>query len=133
MADENQQQEQHQRGEESGAEHGGGTSTAMKAATAVAATGVAAFAARKALSGRGSSNEHSSNGGTPSSRRSDFGSALNNVLSGGWEAARDALVPAAEDAAEAAGEYLAQNGPEVIRERIVPRFIDSFNEARGGS
>ena len=30
-------------------------------------------------------------------------------------------------------EYLAQNGPEVIRERIVPRFIDSFNEARGGS
>ena len=132
MADENQQQEQ-QQSEGSAAEQGGGTSTAVKAAAAAAATGVAALAARKALSGRGSSNGHSSNGGSPSSRKSDIGSALNNVLSGGWEAARDALVPAAEDAAGAAGEYLAHNGPDVIRERIVPRFIESFNEARGES
>jgi hypothetical protein len=132
MADENQQQEQ-QQSEGSAAEQGGGTSTAVKAAAAAAATGVAALAARKALSGRGSSNGHSSNGGSPSSRKSDIGSALNNVLSGGWEAARDALVPAAEDAAGAAGEYLAHNGPDVIRERIVPRFIDSFNQARGES
>ena len=132
MADENQQQEQ-QQSEGSAAEQGGGTSTAVKAAAAAAATGVAALAARKALSGRGSSNGHSSNGGSPSSRKSDIGSALNNVLSGGWEAARDALVPAAEDAAGAAGEYLAHNGPDIIRERIVPRFIDSFNQARGES
>ena len=132
MADENEQQEQ-QQVEDGGAEQGGGTSTAVKAATAAAATGVAAFAAKKALSRRGGSNGHSSNGGSPSSRKSDFGSALNNVLSGGWEAARDALVPAAEDAAGAAGEYLAHNGPDVIRERIVPRFIESFNDARGES
>ena len=129
-----QEQEQEQQGEGSGAEQGGagGASTAVKAAAAAAATGVAAFAAKKALSGRGDSNGHSSNGGSPSSRRGDIGSALNNVLSGGWEAARDALLPAAEDAAGAAGEYLAQNGPDLIRERIVPRFIESFNDARGG-
>jgi hypothetical protein len=58
---------------------------------------------------------------------------LSSVLSGGWEAARDALLPAAEDAAGAAGEWIAQQGPEVLRERIVPRFVESFNDARGGS
>jgi hypothetical protein len=46
--------------------------------------------------------------------------------------ARDALIPAAEDAAAAAGEYLASNGPEIVRERIIPRFIESFNEAQAG-
>ena len=61
------------------------------------------------------------------------GSILSSVLAGGWEAARDALLPAAEDAAGAAGEYVAQHGPDVLRDRIVPRFVDSFNEARGGS
>jgi len=58
---------------------------------------------------------------------------LSSALSGGWDAARDALLPAAEDAAGAAGEWVAQNAPEIIRERIVPRFIESFNEAGGGS
>ena len=58
---------------------------------------------------------------------------LSSALSGGWDAARDALLPAAEDAAAAAGEYVADHGPDVLRDRIVPRFIDSFNEARGGS
>jgi hypothetical protein len=58
---------------------------------------------------------------------------LSSVLSGGWEAARDALLPAAEDAAGAAAEWIAQQGPEVLRERIVPRFVESFNDARGGS
>ena len=104
----------------------------MKAAAAVAATSVAALGAKKAFSSRGSSNGQSSNGGE-SSRKGDVGSMLNSALSGGWEAARDALVPAAEDAAGAAGEYLARNGPEFVRDRIVPRFIESFNEASGGS
>jgi hypothetical protein len=135
MADEKQQEQQHD--EQSGAEQGGGgTSTAVKAAAAAAATGVAAIAARKALSnrgGEGSNVRSSSNGGSPSSRKGDLSSTLNHVLSGGWEAARDALVPAAEDAAGAAGEWVAQNGPEVVRERIVPKFIDSFNDARGES
>ncbi len=126
MADENQQEQQEEQG-------GGGTSTAMKAAAAVAATSVAAFGAKKALSHRGGDNGQSSNGSSGSSRKGDMGEMFNSVVSGGWEAARDALVPAAEDAAGAAGEWLAENAPEVVRERIVPRFIDSFNEKSGGN
>ena len=38
-----------------------------------------------------------------------------------------------EDAASSAGEYLAQNGPEIVRETIVPRFIDGFERGRGSS
>lgn len=131
MADDNQEQQDQQ--EESGSQSGGagGSGTAVKAAAAAAATGVAALAAKKALSGRSGSNGNSGNGGSPEGKGE--GSVLNSVLSGGWEAARDALLPAAEDAAGAAGEYVAQHGPEILRERIVPRFVDSFNEARGGS
>jgi hypothetical protein len=131
MADENQEQ-QYDEGEQQQSAGGGGASTAAKAAAAAAATGFAAIAAKRALSHRGDSNGQSRDGGS-SSRREDVGSMLSSALSGGWDAARDALLPAAEDAAGAAGEYLAQNGPEFVRDRIVPRFIDSFNEARGGS
>jgi len=126
MADENQ--EQQEQGSESTSS---GSGTAVKAAAAAAATGVAALAAKKALSNRGGgSNGNSSNGSSES--KGDGDSVLSSVLSGGWEAARDALLPAVEDAAAAAGEYVAQNGPEILRDRIVPRFVDSFNEARGG-
>ena len=127
MADDNQRDQQDQQEEQ-----GRGASTAVKAAAAVAATGAAAYGAKKALSHRGGDNDHSSNGSS-SSRKGDMGEMLNSVLTGGWEAARDALVPAAEDAAGAAGEYLAKNGPEFVREKVVPRFIESFNEASGGS
>src|SRR5919204_1756721 len=121
-------EETHEHQEEQSHEgEGGGASTAVKAAAAVAATSVAAFGAKKALSHRGNSSGESRNGG--SSRRGDTVSMLSSALSGGWEAARDAIVPAAEDAAGAAGEWLAENGPDVIRERIVPRFIESFNKA----
>ena len=105
----------------------------MKTAAAVAATSAAAYGAKKALSNRGDSNGQSSNGGSSSSQKGDMSSMLNSALAGGWEAARDALIPAAEDAAGAAGEWLANNGPDFVTERIVPRFIESFNEASGGS
>lgn len=131
MADENEERnEQHEQGGASQSS-GGGATTAVKAAAAAAATGVAAFATKKALSGRGNSNGRSSNG-SPSQSKGE-GSVLSSVLAGGWDAARDAILPAAEDAAGAAGEYVAQHGPEILRDRIVPRFVDSFNEARGGT
>jgi len=110
---------------------GGSSGTAVKAAAAAAATGVAALAARKALSGRGHSNGQSENGGSGSSGGSE--SIFSSMVSGGWDAARDSLLPVAEDAAGAAGEFLATKAPDVIRERIVPRFISSFNEASGDS
>jgi len=129
MATEENQQETQQEEQGGG---GGGKGTAVKAAAAAAATSVAAVAAKKALSHRGSSNGQSRNGGSGSgSGFGEAGTVLNSVLSSGWEAARDALIPAAEDAAGAAGEYLAKNGPDFVSERIIPRFIDSFNEARG--
>jgi hypothetical protein len=131
MAEENQQEESQAEGQ--AMEGGGATGTAVKAAAAAAATGVAALAAKKALSSRGGSNGQSSNGSSAGDKEDEGPSMLNSVLSGGWEAARDALMPAAEDAAGAAGEYVAQNGPDFLRDRIVPRFIESFNEARGDS
>ena len=118
MADEQQREQESQQDEQGG---GVGTGTAVKAAAAAAVTSVAAVAAKKALSHRGGSK----------SGLGDAGSVLSSVLSSGWDAARDALVPAAEDAAGAAGDYLAKNGPDFVRDRIIPKFIDSFNEARG--
>jgi len=129
MAEDNEKQQDQQ--DEKQSSGGGGGSTAVKAAAAAAATSVAAIAAKKALSHRGSSNGQSSNGDSGS--KGDMSSMFSSALSGGWDAARDALVPAAEDAAGAAGEWLAENAPDIVRERIVPRFIESFNEASGGS
>lgn len=106
---------------------GGGSSTtrtAVKAAAAAAATGAAAVAAKKALSSR----SNGSSNGESDSKKSG-GSLMTSIASGSWEAAQDAIVPLAADAAAAAGKYLAQSGPDVVKEEIVPRFIDAFNEA----
>ena len=132
MADDNQEQQQDQEQEQTGSQgSGAATGTAVKAVAAAAATGAAALAAKKVMSGRGNGS-NGSNGNRSSSKSQEGDSLMSSVLSGGWEAARDALLPAAEDAAGAAGEYVAQHGPEILRDRIVPRFVDSFNEARGG-
>lgn len=109
----------------------GGGSGLKAAAAAAAAAGAAALIARKALSGDGSSNGHrSQNGGGKDSSRQG-GGMFGSIASGGFDAARDALGPAAEDAAAAVGKFVAENAPEIVRDRIVPRFIESFNEARG--
>jgi hypothetical protein len=126
-----EQDQDEQTNEETEGQGGGNRATAMKAAAAAAATGVAAVAAKKAFSGRGHGDRNSGkDGGSP--EKGEGESLLSSMLSGGWEAARDSLLPMAEDAAAAAGEFLAENGPDVVRERIVPRFIQSFNEAGGG-
>ena len=108
---------------------GSGAKTAVKAAAAAAATGAAAVAVRKALSSNEKS--HASRNGDDG-HASSGGSFLTSIASGGWDAARDALVPLAEDAAGAAGTYLAKNGPEFVRETVVPRFIKAFNDAQEG-
>jgi hypothetical protein len=111
---------------ESGSAGGGNaTRTAVKAAAAAAATGAAAVAAKKVLSSRSNG---STNGGSGSKKSG--GSLVTSIASGSWDAAQDAIVPLAADAAAAAGKYLAQSGPDVVKEEIVPRFIDAFNEAR---
>ncbi len=115
--------------------NGGGMPTAVKAAVAAAATGAAALAVTKALSGsQGQSKGGESSEGTPSGSnrgsKSSSGSLVTAIASGSWDAAQDALVPLAEEAASAAGTFVATSGPEILRDTIVPNFIDSFNQAR---
>ena len=116
----------------------GGTQESGSALKSVAAAAIAAavagMIARKLSTdgetSAGSSGGRAQNGGSQGGRTANpmFGS----IASGGLDAARDALVPAAEDAAGAMGAFVATNAPEIVRDRIVPRFIQSFNEARGG-
>jgi hypothetical protein len=119
---------------------GGARNTALKAAAAAAATGAATFAVRKLLShdGDGSDGDDLSeadgstregSGKRGSKRGSRNTSVLSSAASSAWDAASDMVIPVAEDAAEAAGKYLAEHGPDVVRERIVPRFIEAFNQA----
>jgi hypothetical protein len=106
--------------------------TALKAAAAAAATGAATYAVRRALSHE--DDDRSENGGNGKSNGSQRGSGPQSILasaaSTSWDAASDVLIPFAEDAAEAAGKYLATHGPEILRDRIVPKFIEAFNDAK---
>jgi hypothetical protein len=108
---------------------GGNRNTALAAAAAAAAGGAATFAVKRALSHDGKS--HSRNGSSNgNSRRSGAQTILASAASSSWDAAADVLIPMAEDAAESAGKYLAEHGPDIVRERIVPRFIEAFNDAK---
>jgi len=127
--------EQNTEEEETTESSGGGSSaggTALKAIAAAAAAGAAAVVAKKAFSGGGSSNGAAHRNGKSGGENGSKSGTLNTIAASGWDAARDAVLPAVEEAAGAAGTYLAENGPEVVRERILPRFVESFNEARGG-
>jgi hypothetical protein len=130
---ENQTQDQEKTESSKESSGGGGARTAVKAAAAAAATGAAAVAVRKVLSssdGKSHGRSSSRNGHGADKSEGGAGSFLTSIASGGWDAARDALVPLAADAAGAAGTYLGKNGPEFVREQIVPRFISAFDEAR---
>jgi hypothetical protein len=45
------------------------------------------------------------------------------------ESASDSILPLAEAAAEEAGRWAAKNSPALVRERLLPRFIDAFEAA----
>ena len=130
MAEETQQQETTEQATGNG-QSNGGHKTAVRAAAIAAATGATAFAAKKAFSGR----EQSGGGGESGQRRSDSGgeSMMGEMLTSGWHAAKDSLVPFAEDAASAAGEWVARSGPELLSETLVPRFIRGFEKAKSSS
>ena len=127
---ESEQQETEQSGENG--QSNGGHKTAVRAAAIAAATGATAFAAKKALSGR----DEQADDDEGKARRQSSGaddSMLAAMLVSGWHAAKDSLLPFAEDAAGAAGEWVAREAPDYVSEKIVPRFIRSFEDARGGS
>jgi hypothetical protein len=109
----------------------GSGNTALKAAAAAAATTAATYAVRRALA-----NDHgedrSQDGGSSNGSRSKKGGSsgiLASAAATSWDAAADVLLPMADEAAEAAGKYVATHGPEILRERIVPKFIEAFNDA----
>ena len=132
MATETEQQDQETaQGESNGGN--GGHKTAVRAAAIAAATGATAFAAKKALSGRDQSEGEE---GSKKNRKSGGGqdeTMVGAMIASGWHAAKDSLVPFAEDAAGAAGEWVAREGPELLSETIVPRFIRGFEKARRAS
>jgi hypothetical protein len=105
--------------------------TALKAAAAAATATAATYAVRKALAHEHSGNGDSSNGVSKGGKRSGGGSSiLASAAATSWSAASDVLLPLADDAAEAAGKYVATHGPEVLRDRVVPKFIEAFNDAK---
>jgi hypothetical protein len=115
---------------------GSASRTALKAAAAAAATGAATYAMRKALSheseGRERQDEDDDGGRdsrSTSKRKTGAGSIVSSAASSAWDSASEVVLPMAEDAVAAAGKYLAERAPDVVRERLVPRFIESFNEA----
>jgi hypothetical protein len=119
-----------------------GARTALVAAAAAAATGAAAIAARKAVSHDDSNDSDDDDDGgdgesmvsklRPSGKskgKRDTSSVLSSAASSAWDSAQGVILPIAEDAVAAAGKYLAEEAPDIVRERLVPRFIEAFNDA----
>ena len=107
---------------------------ALATAAVAAAAGVGAYALRKALtSGSATSLVPGRNGqgyGEDDDDEGDGGSrGGSSLLSTVLDSASSSLLPLAEATAEAAGKWTAENAPDVVRDRIVPRFIESFNDA----
>ena len=116
-------------------ESNGGHRTAVRAAAIAAATGATAFAAKKAFSNRGEQSQGEGEQRPKKQRRmpSKDDSAVGAMIASGWDAAKDSLLPFAEDAAESGGEWVAKNSPEIVSDTIVPRFIRGFEKARKGA
>lgn len=112
--------------EETNGSNGGGARTAVRAAAIAAVSGATALAAKKAFIDRGSSEEKQER----SERKQGNDDVLSSMFSSAWDSARDSLVPMLQDAASSAGEYVARNSPELVRETIVPKFIAGFERGR---
>jgi hypothetical protein len=139
-----EQLEQDSTSEEQDAQNGsgdGGHGALKTAAAASVAAGVSYLVAKKALDSRGGGDSESPGGESGGERKADSGgngspgktaplrSAV-DVLT--WDRAQEMLLPMAEKAAGAAGNFVAREAPQLVSERLVPRFIEAFNKARKG-
>ena len=52
-----------------------------------------------------------------------------SIAASAWNAASGSLLPFAEEAATTAGKVAAEKAPAVIRDELIPRFIEAFEEA----
>lgn len=64
------------------------------------------------------------------SRLKPGGAHHDSILESAWEAASEQLLPVAQDAAEALGETVAKKVPDLVRDGLMPRFIEGFQKAR---
>lgn len=116
--------------------NGNARKAALTAAAIAAASGATAFAAKKALSSStGSSSRQSGSAGGDETEDGEWSgddrsAVMSSMLVSGWHAAKDSLLPVAEEAASAAGEYVARHSPDIVRDTIVPKFISGFESAR---
>jgi hypothetical protein len=101
--------------------------SALTTAAVAAAAGAAVYGLRKAFAHDGgrSHDDDREDDGDDEKRGSRGGSLLDTV----WGSASGSLLPIAEEAADAAGKWVAENSPELLRDRILPRFIESFQDA----
>ena len=111
----------------------------MTAAVAAAA-GIAAYGLRKAPSSGGSNGvahksarnrdedeeyEDDANDGNGDDGGSSRGESMLQTVGLGLRS----LMPLVEEAADAAGKWTAKNAPDIVRDQLVPRFIEAFNDA----
>ena len=105
-----------------------------KAAAIAAASGATAYAARKVFESRSSGESNGSEKSQKSGAAAGgSGALIGAAVTSGWDVAKDSLLPVVEDAATRAGSFLAERAPEVVRDVVVPRFIEGFEGARGRS
>jgi hypothetical protein len=106
---------------------------ALATAAVAAAAGVGAYALRKALTSGSATSLVPGRNGQGDGEDDDEGDGGSrggsSLLSTVLDSASSSLLPLAEATAEAAGKWTAENAPDVVRDRIVPRFIESFNDA----
>jgi hypothetical protein len=122
--------EQQEKGKGGNGSNGSARKTAITAAALAAATGATAFAAKKVLSDRNAPRSRGDDGEEGGGKGQGSESLVTSMVTSGWDAARDSLLPLAEDAASRAGEFVATSAPEIVRDTLVPRFIEGFEQSR---
>jgi hypothetical protein len=132
MAEQTESKNEAEAEQSNGGDGSNGGHKVVQAAAIAAATGAAALAARKAFSARDQASE---GGEKPASRKKsgDDQSTIVAMASSSWAAASHTIMPFAEEAAGAAGDWVGRNAPDVVVETIVPRFIKGFERARSQS
>jgi hypothetical protein len=101
----------------------------LATAAAAAATGAAVYGLRKALSSNGAPSmlrhgEDSDDGDDEAGE-----GRVHSLLATVWDSVEGSLSPIADQAAQAAGRWAAENSPEFVRARI-PSFIEAFEDAQ---
>lgn len=105
-------------------------SDALATAAVVALASALAFGLRKALAD--GATLRSARDGLLDGTAGDEGLRDRSLLPMALESTPDMLLPLLDNAAAAAGKWAAENSPDLIRDRLLPRFIGAFTDATKG-